>query len=128
MSPNRLLRLAARPEGEVKASDFVLVDMKTPEPDENEFVVEITHISIDPAMRGWMSAARSYIPPVEVGEVMRAFTVGRVVESRNPDFAVGDFVRGIFGFKSPRSPTARTSTRSISLPVARLRPTSGFSD
>jgi len=97
MSPNRQLRLAARPEGEVKASDFELVDMKTPEPDENEFVVEITHISIDPAMRGWMSAARSYIPPVEVGEVMRAFTVGRVVESRNPEFAVGDFVHGIFG-------------------------------
>lgn len=60
MSRSRQFRLAARPEGEIKDSDFELVTAPIPEPVENEFVIETTHISIDPAMRGWMSAARSY--------------------------------------------------------------------
>jgi NADPH-dependent curcumin reductase len=59
MSESRQFRLAARPEGEIKDSDFELVRAAMPEPAEHEFVVEITHLSIDPAMRGWMSPARS---------------------------------------------------------------------
>jgi hypothetical protein len=97
MSESRQLHLAARPEGEIKDSDFRLVTAPVPEPKEGEFVVEITHVSIDPAMRGWMSAARSYIPPVEIGDVMRALTVGRVVASRHQDFNPGDWVHGSFG-------------------------------
>lgn len=97
MSETRQIRLAARPDGEIKDSDFELVTAAIPEPAENEFVVETTHISIDPAMRGWMSAARSYIPPVEIGDVMRALAVGSVIESRHPDFEPGDWVHGPFG-------------------------------
>jgi NADPH-dependent curcumin reductase CurA len=55
------------------------------------------YISLDPAMRGWMNDARSYVPPVGIGEVMRAGGVGRVVASRHPDFAVGNNVSGVFG-------------------------------
>ena len=72
MTTSQQLRLAARPEGEIKDSDFKLVTTPIPEPADGEFVVEITHVSIDPAMRGWMSAARSYLPPVKVGDVMHA--------------------------------------------------------
>lgn len=97
MTESRQLRLAARPVGEVKASDFELVKTAVPEPGEDQFVAEITHISVDPAMRGWMSAGPSYLPPVEVGEVMRALTIGRVVASRNARFAVGELVHGTFG-------------------------------
>ena len=97
MSANRRLRLAARPDGEIKDSDFDLVGAPIPEPGEDEFVVEITHISIDPAMRGWMSSARSYLPPVGIGEVMRALAVGRVTASRHPGFEPGDWVHGPFG-------------------------------
>lgn len=97
MSASRQFRLAARPEGEIKDSDFELVIAAIPEPAEGEFVVEITHVSIDPAMRGWMSAARSYIPPVEIGDVMRALAVGRVIQSRHPRFEPGDWVHGPFG-------------------------------
>jgi|SRR5271169_1139264 len=97
MSRSRQFRLAARPEGEIKDSDFELVTAPIPEPVENEFAIETTHISIDPAMRGWMSAARSYIPPVEIGEVMRALAVGRVIASHHPEFAPGDWVHGPFG-------------------------------
>ena len=97
MSESRQFRLAARPEGEIRDSDFELVTAAIPEPTDGEFVVEITHVSIDPAMRGWMSAARSYIPPVEIGEVMRALAVGRIVASRRPGFEAGDWVHGAFG-------------------------------
>jgi NADPH-dependent curcumin reductase len=97
MSRSRQYRLTARPEGEIKNSDFELVTARIPEPADNEFVVQITHVSIDPAMRGWMSAARSSSPPVGIGEVMRALAVGRVIASRHPGFAPGDWVHGPFG-------------------------------
>jgi NADPH-dependent curcumin reductase len=97
MSTSRQFRLAARPVGELKASDWALVEAPVPRPGDGEFVVEVTHISLDPAMRGWMSAARSYVPPVEIGEVMRALTLGRVLDSRHARFAVGDIVSGTFG-------------------------------
>jgi len=60
-------------------------------------VVEISHLSIDPAMRGWMSARPSYVPPVEIGAVMRAGAIGRVIASEHPGFAVGEHVYGTFG-------------------------------
>jgi NADPH-dependent curcumin reductase CurA len=97
MSESRQFRLAARPVGEIKESDFELVTTSIPEPAENEFVVEVTHISIDPAMRSWMNAGRSYIAPVEIGDVMRALTLGRVLASRHAGFVEGDLVHGTFG-------------------------------
>ena len=60
-------------------------------------MVAISHVSIDPAMRGWMNAGTSYIPPVEVGAVMRAGAIGQVTASELPGFAVGDHVYGTFG-------------------------------
>ena len=97
MTASRQFRLAARPAGEIKASDWDLVEADIPEAADGEFAVEVTHISLDPAMRGWMSAGRSYVPPVEIGEVMRALALGRVVSSRHPGFAEGDLVSGTFG-------------------------------
>jgi NADPH-dependent curcumin reductase CurA len=97
MARSRQLRLAARPVGEVKDSDFELVEAPVPEPGDGELVVEVSHISIDPAMRGWMNAGRSYVPPVEVGDVMRAMSLGRVIASRHPKFGEGDIVQGAFG-------------------------------
>src|SRR5436305_3527109 len=99
MSTSRQFRLAARPVGKVKSSDWDLVEVESPEPDDGQFVVEVTHISLDPAMRGWMNAGRSYVPPVEVGDVMRALGLGRVISSRHHDFAEGDLVQGIFGVR-----------------------------
>jgi NADPH-dependent curcumin reductase CurA len=94
---NRRVRLAARPTGLPKRSDWQLDEQPVPSPGEGEFVVAISHISLDPAMRGWMNAGASYIDPVEVGEVMRAGAVGRVSESKHPAFAVGEDVYGAFG-------------------------------
>jgi hypothetical protein len=94
---NTQCRLAARPVDLPKASDWTIVEEPKPTTAEGEFVVEVDYLSIDPAMRTWMNAGRSYVPPVEVGEVMRALGAGRVVESRHCGFAVGDQVSGIFG-------------------------------
>ncbi len=94
---SRQLQLAARPVGEPKPSDFDLVEEQSPEPADGHLVVEVTHISVDPAMRGWMSAGPSYLPPVEIGEVMRALAIGRVIASRHEGFAEGELVQGAFG-------------------------------
>jgi NADPH-dependent curcumin reductase len=97
MTTSRQWRLAARPFGEVRDSDFHFVEVPVPKPSDGEFVVAISHISIDPAMRGWMNDARSYMAPVGIGDVMRAGAVGVVIRSRNKEFAEGDLVQGAFG-------------------------------
>ena len=94
---NRQIRLAARPEGLPEPSCWELVSEPVPDPGENELVIEVTHVSLDPAMRGWMNDAPSYIPPVGLGEVMRAGAAGRVVASRHEGFSEGDEVYGAFG-------------------------------
>ena len=90
-------RLAARPVGLPKPGDWAIVEEPAPAAADGEFVVEVDYVSIDPAMRTWMNAGRSYVPPVEIGEVMRAAAVGRVVESRHRGFGTGDQVSGLFG-------------------------------
>lgn len=72
-------------------------DEDVPSPGPGELVVAVSHISLDPAMRGWMNAGASYIPPVEIGEVMRAGGIGTVSASQHDGFAVGDVVHGSFG-------------------------------
>ena len=94
---NHQYKLAARPEGLTKDSDWEYASEPTGEPGDGEFVVQVLYISLDPAMRGWIREGRSYIAPVEIGEVMRALGVGRVIESNHPDFAEGNTVTGLFG-------------------------------
>ncbi|MDX6665993.1 MAG: hypothetical protein QOG68_2199 [Solirubrobacteraceae bacterium] len=81
----------------VTREHFEFVEEDAPEPGDGQALVEIEYLSLDPAMRGWMNEARSYVPPVGIGEVMRAGAIGRVVESNNPDLAEGDHVSGMFG-------------------------------
>jgi NADPH-dependent curcumin reductase len=94
---NAQCRLAARPVGLPKPADWDLVQEESPEPQDGEFRVALEYLSVDPAMRSWMNAGRSYVPPVEIGEVMRAAGIGRVIDSRHPDFKVGEHVYGVFG-------------------------------
>jgi NADPH-dependent curcumin reductase CurA len=94
---NAQCRLAARPTGLPKASDWSYIEEPAPEPGDGEFRVQVEYISLDPAMRSWMNAGRSYVPPVEIGEVMRAAGIGRVIDSRHPDYHVGDELYGVFG-------------------------------
>ena len=94
---NRQFRLAARPVGLPKSSDWSFVDEPVAAPREGELLVKLRYISLDPAMRGWMNEGRSYVRPVELGQVMRAAGVGEVIESRNESFPTGAYVVGTFG-------------------------------
>ncbi|HEY5757264.1 MAG TPA: NADP-dependent oxidoreductase [Steroidobacter sp.] len=96
---NHQFRLAARPVGAVKRTDFNYVDEPARSPGDNEVLVKTLYLSLDPAMRGWMNEGKSYIPPVQLGEVMRAGGVGKVVESKHPQFKAGDFVYGTLGIQ-----------------------------
>ena len=92
------LRLARRPQGfPDEHTTWEVTETELPSPEQGQFVVAVDHISLDPAMRGWINDARSYMPPVGIGEVMRAHATGTVTESRHPDYAVGDAVSGWFG-------------------------------
>jgi hypothetical protein len=97
---NRQVRLAARPVGLPKASDWSIGEAPLGELADGELRVRVTAISLDPAMRGWMNEGRSYIAPVGLGEVMRAGGVGVVEASRHPAWAVGDAVSGSTGVQT----------------------------
>lgn len=94
---NNQVRLARRPEGATKREDWSFTTEPVGEPSDGGVLVQTLSLSLDPAMRGWMNEGKSYIPPVEVGAVMRAGGIGRVIASRNSAFAVGDTVYGTLG-------------------------------
>jgi NADPH-dependent curcumin reductase CurA len=96
---HRQIRLAARPTGYPRDDDFRIVESPVPEPGPGEFLVRVVYLSLDPYMRGRMSDARSYVPPVAVGDVMEGGIVGEVVRSSHPGFAVGDVVEGRLGWQ-----------------------------
>ncbi len=89
---NHQTRLAARPNGLPTRDDWSFTTEPVDEPAEGGVLVKVNALSLDPAMRGWMNEGKSYIPPVGIGEVMRAGGVGTVIASKSPAFAVGDKV------------------------------------
>lgn len=99
MPTNHQFRLAARPVGEPKRSDWNYTEEPARSPNDNEVLIKVQYLSLDPAMRGWMNEGKSYVPPVQIGEVMRAGGVGQVVESKHPGFKAGDFVYGTLGIQ-----------------------------
>lgn len=118
---NRQVRLAARPVGLPKGSDWQFTEEAVPEPGDGQFVVKVSHLSLDPAMRGWMNEGKSYIRPVGIGEVMRAGAAGTVTASKHEKFKVGDVVTGGFGVQeyalSDGKGVVKVDTRLVPLPV-----------
>lgn len=94
---NHQVRLAKRPETTATREHWNFTTEPVGEPAEGGVLVKTLSLSLDPAMRGWLNDAKSYIPPVAIGEVMRAGGVGRVIASKNPAFTVGDTVQGRLG-------------------------------
>ena len=91
---NHQIRLVARPVGAPKDSDWQATSEPLREPEDGGVLLQTLALSLDPAMRGWMNEGKSYIPPVGIGEVMRAGGIMRVISSRNPAFAPGDICTG----------------------------------
>jgi NADPH-dependent curcumin reductase len=96
---NRKIVLASRPEGAPQPSNFRLEQSPAPEPRDGQVLLRTLWLSLDPYMRGRMSAARSYAKPVEVGEPMVGGTVSEVVASKHPGFKPGDIVLGYAGWQ-----------------------------
>lgn len=96
---NRQVRLKSRPSGIPQAEHFEIVEAPVPEPADGQVIVRNIYLSVEPAMRGWVSAVANYSEPVALGAVMRSLAVGRVEESRHPDFHPGDYVTGMFGWQ-----------------------------
>lgn len=105
---NRQVQLAARPVGMPKASDFAVVETPAPDPGPGEALVRVLYLSLDPYMRGRMSAAKSYTAPVPIGGVMTGGVVGEVVRSEAEGLAAGDLVEGALGWQDYALCTAGT--------------------
>lgn len=96
---NHQWRLASRPVGMIKESDYEWTEERVPELDEGQVLVRVQYLSLDPANRGWVREGGSYMAPVDIGSVMPAGGVGTVEESRNEKFQPGDLVQGMFGWQ-----------------------------
>lgn len=100
MSTYKAINLIKHQEGKIGPELFEVVEKTVPKPGDGEFLVKQTYMSLDPAMMGWMTSdTDSYIPRVELGTVMRSSGIGEVVASNHADFAVGDQVMGMFGWR-----------------------------
>ena len=99
MSTNMQVLLASRPTGWVEEGNFKITESPLPKPGSGQVLVKIRWLSLDPYMRGRMSAAKSYAKSVEIGEVMTGGTVGEVVESNLEKFKRGDYVVGSLGWQ-----------------------------
>jgi NADPH-dependent curcumin reductase CurA len=100
MTTTRALHLASRPEGHPKDSDFELRETPSAPLQDGQIRIAVKYLSIDPAMRVWMTEAKSYWPPVGLGEVMRSAGIGEIVESKNDKFPVGSWVSGMTGVQN----------------------------
>jgi NADPH-dependent curcumin reductase len=98
-SVNRQYRLLNRPEGQYSPDLLGYAEGPVPEPAAGEFIVRNSVMSLDPALRSWMGSVRSYIEPVPLGDVMRAFAGGEIIASRNDSFPVGERAVGMFGWQ-----------------------------
>ena len=96
---NRQFLLAKRPVGAATRDTFTFQQVPVVQPKDGQILVKNEYLSLDPAMRGWMNEGKSYIPPVALGDVMRALGVGKVIASAHPGFAVGDYVNGALGMQ-----------------------------
>jgi NADPH-dependent curcumin reductase CurA len=98
-SSNHQVWLQSRPQGIPQAENFAIREGQVPQIADGEFLIRNHYLSADPAMRGWISDASNYWPQIQIGDTMRAFSVGDVIESKNPAYQVGDVIMGIFGWQ-----------------------------
>ena len=99
MTMNRRILLAKRPVGLAAQDDFTADEQPVPEIRDGEALLKTLYIGIDPTIRTWLSTAKSYLPPIEIGEVVRSAGAGRVIESKNDRFKVGDVVTHLLGWQ-----------------------------
>lgn len=104
---NKQLLFVKRPKGLPDTSTWTLETHPIPDITSDEFLVQQHYVSLDPAMRGWMSDSKSYIEPIAIGDVMRAGSIGKVIKSKHPDYKIGDCVTGWGGVQQYAVGTAK---------------------
>ena len=124
---NKMLKLKTRPTGAVTSSHFELVEENVPDLEEGEILVKVLYLSFDPTQRGWLNDVKSYVPPVQIGEVMRAGSVGQVVDSRDSNFKSGDIVQGSFGWQEYAAVNSSSGIMPIQKVPEGIPPTSALS-
>jgi len=111
---NRRVIVARRPTGIPEARDFSFAEAEIPDLDDGDVLIENHFLSVEPAMRGWLSDKGNYSKPIEVGDVMRSLATGRVVASRNVNYQLDDFVTGWFGWQEIAKVRSDAIVRTIS--------------
>ncbi len=115
---NRQWILRKRPVGDIAADDLELVESPIPVPGPGEILIRTVYLSLDPTNRIWMSDMDQYMPPVNIGDVMRGGTIGIVEQSNNPDFKPGDVVNGLAGWQEyVVAPAAQKLAPGVPLPA-----------
>lgn len=120
-SINRQVRLKARPAGIPHEEHFEIVETSLPNLSDRQLLIRNIFLSVEPAMRGWVSSVANYAEPVPLDGVMRALAVGQIVESRDPEFKAGDYVTGMFGWQGYIVAHASTIQRKVNadkLPIS----------
>ena len=110
---NRQVLLKSRPAGIPQAENFEIVEAPAPQIADRQFLVRNEFLSVEPAMRGWVSAVANYSQPVGIGEVMRSFAAGTVLASKHPGFAEGDKVMGMLGWQQYAVSDGTNVTRKV---------------
>jgi NADPH-dependent curcumin reductase len=110
---NRQVRLKSRSDGIPQAENFEIAETAVPDLSDRQFLVRNEFLSVEPAMRGWVSAAANYSTPVGIGEVMRSFAAGTVVASRHPDYPEGQAVMGLLGWQDYAVSDGKSITRKV---------------
>lgn len=113
---NRQFRLKKRPDARVSADNFDFIEEPVGEPKDGEVLIRNIYLSLDPTNRIWMSDMDQYMPPVQIGEVMRGLGIGKVAKSKNPKFKEGDAVSGLLGWQDYYLATAEESKELTVLP------------
>jgi len=120
-SINRQVRLKSRPADIPQAEHFEIVNVPVPDLGDNEVLVRNIYLSVEPAMRGWVSDVANYSEPMPLGAVMRALAVGRVEASRHSDFKPGEYVTGMFGWQDYAAVEVKVIQRKVTetdLPIS----------
>lgn len=110
---NRQVILKSRPLGVAQADNFTIVERADPQLSEGQILVRNHFLSVEPAMRGWIADAGNYAAPVELGSVMRSLAVGAIVETRHPDYQIGEIVTGWFGWQELAAVDAASVLRRV---------------
>src|ERR1700745_2766848 len=110
---NRQVRLKSRPTGIPQPDNCEIATAPLPDIADRQFLVRNEYLSVEPAMRGWVSAVANYSTPVGIGEVMRSFSAGTVIASRHPGYAEGEQVMGMLGWQDCAVSDGSSITRKV---------------